>query len=351
MGGGCGVDGVNGWWLRRWCRWCRWVVAAVISSPPSSGKWAAKRKLMMRVGPLDSVLGKWGKTSWDKKDGKSKPSICASRSEDFQTLTMNWRESSPPSSGKWAARKELAWRRDAKKINVHPEWKDSQTLTNRIGVVWVESSPPSSGKWAAKRKPMNWRESSPPSSGNGRLDGKLFGLRRMTKKINVHPEWKTLQTLTNELACLDGKLLGTRRMTKKINVHPEWKTLQTLTNELACLDGKLLGPRRMTKKINVHPEWKTLQTLTNELACLDGKLLGPRRMTKKINVHPEWKTLQTLTNELACLDGKLLGPRRMTKKINVHPEWLILQTLTNGAKGTLDHPLLSSGKWAEKKIM
>ncbi|GJS06978.1 hypothetical protein Tco_0363774 [Tanacetum coccineum] len=29
---------------------------------------------------------------------------------------------------------------------------------------------------------------------------------------------------------LDGKLLGPRRMTKKINVHPEWKILQTLTN-------------------------------------------------------------------------------------------------------------------------
>ncbi|GKA01108.1 hypothetical protein Tco_0673773 [Tanacetum coccineum] len=68
---------------------------------------------------------------------------------------------------------------------------------------------------------------------------------------------------------LDGKLLGPRRMTKKINVLPEWTTLQTLTNELACLDGKLLGPRRMTKKINVHPEWKTLQTLTNELACFN----------------------------------------------------------------------------------
>ncbi|GKD56693.1 hypothetical protein Tco_1290080, partial [Tanacetum coccineum] len=29
---------------------------------------------------------------------------------------------------------------------------------------------------------------------------------------------------------LDGKLLGPRRMTKKINVHPEWLILQTLTN-------------------------------------------------------------------------------------------------------------------------
>ncbi|GKD82557.1 hypothetical protein Tco_1349396 [Tanacetum coccineum] len=29
---------------------------------------------------------------------------------------------------------------------------------------------------------------------------------------------------------LDRKLLGPRRMTKKINVHPEWLILQTLTN-------------------------------------------------------------------------------------------------------------------------
>ncbi|GKF90149.1 hypothetical protein Tco_0264112, partial [Tanacetum coccineum] len=61
--------------------------------------------------------------------------------------------------------------------------------------VWVESSPPSSGKWAAKRKLM-MRVGPLVLS----LDGKLLGPRRMTKKINVHPEWKTLQTLTNELA-------------------------------------------------------------------------------------------------------------------------------------------------------
>ncbi|GJR46887.1 urease isoform X1 [Tanacetum coccineum] len=88
------------------------------------------------------------------------------------------------------------------------------------------------------------------------LDGKLLRPRRMTKKINVHPEWKILQTLTNGAKrkmdhlllhlvngllwktndesetprSLDGKLLGPKRITKKINVHPEWKILQTLTN-------------------------------------------------------------------------------------------------------------------------
>ncbi|GKD90351.1 hypothetical protein Tco_1365858 [Tanacetum coccineum] len=127
---------------------------------------------------------------------------------------------------------------------------------------------------------------------------------------------------------LDGKLLRTRRMTKKINVHPEWKILQTLTNGaklmmrvgplVLSLDGKLLGQRRMTKKINVHPEWKILQTLTNGaklmmrvgplVLSLDGKLLGTRRMTKKINVHPEWKILQTLTNGAKrCFAMKDLG--------------------------------------------
>ncbi|GKA69937.1 hypothetical protein Tco_0776001 [Tanacetum coccineum] len=49
-----------------------------------------------------------------------------------------------------------------------------------------------SGKWAAKRKQM-MRVGPLVLS----LDGKLLGTIRMTKKINVHPERKTLQTLTN----------------------------------------------------------------------------------------------------------------------------------------------------------
>ncbi|GKA69939.1 hypothetical protein Tco_0776003 [Tanacetum coccineum] len=157
------------------------------SSPPSSGKWAAKRKLMMRVGPLVLSL-----------DGKL-----------------------------------LGTRRMTKKINVHPEWLTLQTLTNvakrkldhlrlhlsgwktswdkkddkedqcasrvvdssntnQCGKKEAGSSPPSFGKWAAKRKLM-MRVGPLVLS----RDGKLLGKRRMTKKINVHPKWLTLQTLTN----------------------------------------------------------------------------------------------------------------------------------------------------------
>ncbi|GKA01110.1 hypothetical protein Tco_0673775 [Tanacetum coccineum] len=196
-----------------------------------------------------------------------------------------------------------------------------------------ESSPPSSGKWAAKRKPM-MRVGPLVLS----LDGKLLGPRRMTKKINVHPEWKTLQTLTNELACLDGKLLGPRRMTKKINVHPEWKTLQTLTNELACLDGNFWA-KKDDKEINCIPSGITIQTLTNELACWMENFLG-QEGAKKINEagssppsSGKWAAKRKLMMRVGplvlSLDGKLLGTRRMTKKINVHPEWKTLQTLTN----------------------
>ncbi|GKF27553.1 hypothetical protein Tco_0093895, partial [Tanacetum coccineum] len=58
--------------------------------------------------------------------------------------------------------------------------------TNQCGKKEAESSPPS-GKWAAKRKLM-MRVGPLVLS----LDGKLLGTRRMTKKINVHPEWLTL---------------------------------------------------------------------------------------------------------------------------------------------------------------
>ncbi|GJS95970.1 hypothetical protein Tco_0802938 [Tanacetum coccineum] len=100
------------------------------------------------------------KTSWDKKDDKKDQ--CASRVEDSSN-TNQWGKkeagSSPPSSGKWAAKRKLMMRE-------------------------AGSSPPSSGKWAAKRKLM-MRVGPLVLS----LDGKLLGTRRMTKKINVHPEW------------------------------------------------------------------------------------------------------------------------------------------------------------------
>ncbi|GJR60541.1 hypothetical protein Tco_1502703 [Tanacetum coccineum] len=190
------------------------------------------------------------KTSWAKKDDKEDQ--CASRVEDSSN-TNQWGKkeagSSPPSSGKWAAKRKLMMRvgplvlsldgkllgprRMTKKINVHPEWLILQTLTNgakrkldhlllhlsgwktswakkddkedqcasrvedssntnQWGKKEAGSSPPSSGKWAAKRKLM-MRVGPLILS----LDGKLLGPRRMTKKINVHPEWLILQTQTN----------------------------------------------------------------------------------------------------------------------------------------------------------
>ncbi|GKC57693.1 hypothetical protein Tco_1085291, partial [Tanacetum coccineum] len=194
----------------------------VESSPPSSGKWAAKRKLMMRVGPLVLSL-----------DGKL-----------------------------------LGTRRMTKKINVHPKWLTLQTLTNvakrklvhlllhlvnsckkktndesgtpRSQSGWKTSwdtkegeedeggsSPPSTGKWAVKRKLM-MRVGPLVLS----LDGKLLGPRRMTKKINVHPEWKTLQTLTNELVWVEssppssGKWVAKRKPMMRVGpfVVSGWKT-------------------------------------------------------------------------------------------------------------------------------
>ncbi|GJR33356.1 hypothetical protein Tco_1109588 [Tanacetum coccineum] len=79
----------------------------------------------------------------------------------------------------------------------------------------------------------------------------------MTKKINVHPEWLILQTLTN----------GAKRKLDHLLLHLVngllWKTNDE-SGTPRSQSGKLLGPRRMKKKINVHPEWKILQTLTNE---------------------------------------------------------------------------------------
>ncbi|GJZ56119.1 hypothetical protein Tco_0611312 [Tanacetum coccineum] len=208
----------------------------------------AKRKL----DHLLLHLSGW-KTSWDKKDDKEDQ--CASRVVDSSNTNQCGKKeagSSPPSFGKWAAKRKLMMRvgplvlsldgkllgkrRMTKKINVHPKWLTLQTLTNvakrkldhlllhlsgwktswdkkddkedqcasrvedssntnQWGKKEAGSSPPSSGKWAAKRKLM-MRVGPLVLS----LDGKLLGPRRMTKKINVHPEWKTLQTLTNELA-------------------------------------------------------------------------------------------------------------------------------------------------------
>ncbi|GJV45698.1 hypothetical protein Tco_1430234 [Tanacetum coccineum] len=68
---------------------------------------------------------------------------------------------------------------------------------------------------------------------------------------------------------LDEKLLGPRRMTKKINVHPEWKILQTLTNGAKRkLDHLLLHLRvdfRYSRLAVVAASWLPLQWTTLKL--------------------------------------------------------------------------------------
>ncbi|GJV45697.1 hypothetical protein Tco_1430233 [Tanacetum coccineum] len=94
----------------------------------------------------------------------------------------------PRSQSGW----KTSWaKKDDKEDQCASRVEDSSN-TNQWGKKEAGSSPPSSGKWAAKRKLM-MRVGPLVLS----LDGKLLGPRRMTKKINVHPEWKILQTLTN----------------------------------------------------------------------------------------------------------------------------------------------------------
>ncbi|GJV39382.1 serine/threonine-protein kinase ATR, partial [Tanacetum coccineum] len=153
----------------------------------------------------------------------------------------------PRSQSGW----KTSWaKKDDKEDQCASQVVDSSN-TNQWGKKEAGSSPFSSGKL--------WKTNDESGTPRSHLDGKLLGPRRMTKKINVHPEWKILQTLTNGakrkldhllLHLVNGllwktndesgtlssrlrwKLLGPRRMTKKINVHPEWKILQTLTNVL-----------------------------------------------------------------------------------------------------------------------
>ncbi|GJW82642.1 hypothetical protein Tco_0155787 [Tanacetum coccineum] len=67
------------------------------------------------------------------------------------------------------------------------------------------------------------------------------------------------------------KLLGPRRMTKKINVHPEWKILQTLTN----------GAKRKLDHLLLHLVngllWKTNDESGTLSSRLRWKLLGLRK--------------------------------------------------------------------------
>ncbi|GJW32943.1 hypothetical protein Tco_0052975 [Tanacetum coccineum] len=310
------------------------------------------------------------KISWAKKDDKEDE--CASRVEDSSN-TNQWGKkeagSSPPSSGKWAAKRKLMMRvgplvlsldgkllgtrRMTKKINVHPEWLTLQTLTNvakrkldhlllhlsgwktswdkkddkedqcasrvedssntnQWGKKEAGSSPPSSGKWAAKRKLM-MRVGPLVLS----LDGKLLGPRRMTKKINVHPEWKILQTLTN----------GAKR---KLRLDAEIFLLLHLVNGVQ--NGKTNG-MRVDPSLSVG--WKYF--------------FGTRRMTQEDQCASGGLSLQTLTN---VAKRKLDHPFSlwMTRRINVHHEWLTLHKYYPlWQKWKMDHSTFICVKWAVKK--
>ncbi|GJS64687.1 hypothetical protein Tco_0679251 [Tanacetum coccineum] len=130
---------------------------------------------------------------------------------------------------------------------------------------------------------------------------------------------------------LDGKLLGPRRMTKKINVHPEWKIPNTnqwakrkqIISYFNC--GKLYDE---SVPLNLSTDEHFLAKKDDKessILCKNNDETGPLVLS---------------------LDGKLLGPRRMTKKINVHPEWLIPSNTKPMGKKEAGSSPPSSGKWA-----
>ncbi|GJX91937.1 hypothetical protein Tco_0345263 [Tanacetum coccineum] len=313
----------------------QWGKKEAGSSPPSSGKWAAVEKLMMRVGPL--VLSRMEK---------------------------------------------LLGQEETKKINVHPEWKDSSHTNHWLSKTKSGTPRSQSGcktsfgskkddkedqcasrvedssntnQWGKRKldhlllhlvNGLLWKtndESGPPRL---HLDGKLLGPRRMTKKINVHPEWKILQTLTNGAKRkLDHLLLHL------INVHPEWKILQTLTNGakrkldhllLHLVNGLLWKTNDESGTPRSQSGWKTSwakkddkedqcasrvedSSNTNQMGQKGSWIISS--FNREMGVL--WKTNDRWDPLVLSLDGKLLGPRRMTKKINVHPSGRFFQTLTN----------------------
>ncbi|GKB49006.1 hypothetical protein Tco_0899759 [Tanacetum coccineum] len=166
------------------------------------------------------------------------------------------------------------------------------------------------------------------------LDGKLLGLRRMTKKINVHPEWKILQTLTNGakrkldhllLHLVNGLLWKTNDESGTPRSQSGWKTSWAKKD-----DKEDQCASRVEDSSNTN-QWGKKEAGSSPPSS--GKWAAKRKLMMRVGPL------------VLSLDGKLLGPRRMTKKINVHPEWKILQTLTNGAKRKLDHLLLHLSGW------
>ncbi|GJX44288.1 hypothetical protein Tco_0260964 [Tanacetum coccineum] len=269
---------------------------------------AAKRKTNDESGTHRSQSG-WNKF-WAKKVTK-KINVHLEWVLISSTLNLGKKEagSSPPSSGKWDAKRKLTMRivsYPPKHTHSYPHKKDDKedecasrvvdsSNTNQWGKKEAGSSPPSSGKWAAKRKLM-MRVGPLVLS----LDGKLLGPRRMTKKINVHPEWKILQTLTN----------GAKRKLDHLLLHLSgWKTSwakkddkedQCASRVVDSSNTNQWGKKEAGSSPPSSGKWAAKRKLMMRVGplvlSLDGKLLGPRRMTKKINVHPEWLILQTLTN-------------------------------------------------------
>ncbi|GKA69938.1 hypothetical protein Tco_0776002 [Tanacetum coccineum] len=297
------------------------------SSPPSSGKWAVKRKPM----------------NWHRRFGRI---ILLLHSGTMGCLKIN------NGLGACLDGKLLGPRRMTKKINVHPEWKTLQTLTNELACIlssqahthtyphkkddkedecasrvvdssntnqWGKkeagSSPPSSGKWAAKRKLM-MRVGPLVLS----LDGKLLGPRRMTKKINVHPEWKILQTLTN----------GAKRKLDHLLLHLSgWKTSWAKKD-----DKEDQCASRVVDSSNTN-QWGKKEAGSSPPSS--GKWAAKRKLMMRVGPL------------VLSLDGKLLGPRRMTKKINVHPEWVDSSNTNQCGKKEAGSSPPSSGKWAAKR--
>ncbi|GJW32946.1 hypothetical protein Tco_0052978 [Tanacetum coccineum] len=176
----------------------------------------------------------------------------------------------------------------------------------------------------------------------------------MTKKINVHPEWKTLQTLTNgakrKLHLVNGLQMGCKKKTNDESGTPRsqsgWKTSWDKKDdkEDQCASRVSGWKTSWDKKDD-----KEDQCASRVEDSSNTNQWGKKEAGSSPPSSGKWAAKRKLMMRVGplvlSLDGKLLGPRRMTKKINVHPEWKTLQTLTNGAKRKLDHLLLHLSGW------
>ncbi|GKA24866.1 hypothetical protein Tco_0710899 [Tanacetum coccineum] len=232
----------------------------------------AKRKLR---------LSGW-KTSWDKKDDKEDQ--CASRVEDSSN-TNQWGKKEA-ASGKWAAKRKLMMRvgplvlsldgkllgtrRMTKKINVHPEWLTLQTLTNgakrKLHLV--------NGLQMGCKKKTNDESGTPCSQSGWKTSWDKKDDKEDQCASRVEDSSNTNQWGKKEAASVgDSSNPNQRRQKgsasgKGLANGLQKDTLMMRSGTPAFTSGwkTSLRQKECAKKINVHPEWKTLQTLTNELA-------------------------------------------------------------------------------------